>query len=125
MTALMLPSNPNPNEVHLLISHNRNGLNPGSFFLRRNNWTEMLLELWRDPILMLEKKWWALEQDALVHIFLHHHQFLKGHVGIVAQKEFNAYAPDDVNRESLNKGDIILEAQFLMLSSYISQDAGE
>jgi len=110
--SLVLPANPDPANVNLLIAHDQNGLNAGSFFLRRTEWTEMFLELWHDPILMLEKHWWALEQDALVHIFLQHHQFMKNHVGIVSQGEFNAYAPDNINRESLSADNIDLEAQF-------------
>jgi len=109
--ALHLPADPDPEDIHLLISHDQNGLNAGSFFLRRSNWTQIFLELWNDPILMLEKKWWAHEQDALVHLFLHHHQFMKHHVGIAAPKEFNAYVPDDINRESLSTN-INLEADF-------------
>ena len=77
-----------------------------------NRWTDRFLELWNDPILMLEKKWWALEQDALIHLFLHHHHFVKGHVGIAQQKVFNAYVPDDINCESLSKDKTDIHAEF-------------
>jgi hypothetical protein len=121
---LVLPSHPDVDQINLLISHDQNGLNAGSFFLRRNKWTEMFLEHWHDPILMLEKDWWALEQDALVHIFLHHHQFMKDHVGIVAQREFNAYVADDINRESLSKDGTTLKAQFWDPSALVIHFAG-
>jgi len=107
-----LPADPDTNEINLLISHDQNGLNAGSLFLRRNRWTELFLELWNDPILMLEKKWWALEQDALVHLFLNHHHFMKDHVAIVPQGVFNAYVPDDINRESLSKDNRDINAEF-------------
>jgi galactosyl transferase GMA12/MNN10 family len=110
--ALVLTANPDPNDINLLISHDQNGLNAGSFFLRKGRWTDVFLELWSDPIFTLEKKWWAQEQDALIHIFRKHYQFMNGHVGIVRQRELNAYVPDDLNRESLNKGKITVEAEF-------------
>jgi len=61
---------------------------------------------------MLEKKWWPQERDALIHIFRHHRNFIDGHVGIVRQMEFNAYVPDEINRESLNNGPIAIHAEF-------------
>jgi hypothetical protein len=109
---LVLPADPDPNDINLLISHDQNGLNAGSFFLRRGKWTDFFLKLWSDPVLMLEKKWWAQEQDALIHIFRHHYTFINGHVGIVPQQEFNAYVPDDINRASLSKGGITVDAGF-------------
>ena len=120
----VLPAHPDPNSVNLLISHDQNGLNAGSFFLRSNEWTQMFLELWRDPILMLEKEWWAHEQDALVHLFLQHHQFMKNHIGIVSQREYNAYAPDDINKEALSKDKIDLEAQFWEPGTFVIHFAG-
>jgi hypothetical protein len=121
---LKLPLHPDPNEINLLISHDQNGLNAGSFFLRRNTWTEMFLELWHDPIFMLEKKWWALEQDALIHILLKHHRFMENHVGIVAQREFNAYAPDDINKESLGDSNIGFKAEFWDADALVIHFAG-
>jgi hypothetical protein len=121
---LVLPSAPDPNEINFLISHDQNGLNAGSFFLRNNEWTRELLELWGDPILMLEKEWWAKEQDALVHIFLHHHHFIKNHVGIVAPRIFNANVPDDINREPLSTDNVNLEAQFWEPNALVIHFAG-
>ena|SRR5271170_2258287 len=121
---LVLPSNPDPDEINFLISHDQNGLNAGSFFLRINEWTKEFLELWGDPILMLEKEWWAMEQDALVHIFLHHHHFIKNHVGIVPPRVFNANVPDDINRESLSKDNVKLEAQFWEPNALVIHFAG-
>lgn len=72
----------------------------------------MFLELWNDPILMLEKKWWALEQDALIHLFLHHHHFVKGHVGVAPQKGI-----PDIDCESLSKDKTDIHAEFWALMS--------
>lgn len=62
--------NPDPNEVDMLIAQDHNGLNAGSFMLRRSEWTKTLLDFWMDPVFMAMKSWPAREQDALVRLAL-------------------------------------------------------
>jgi hypothetical protein len=85
------PENPSVDEMHLLISGDHNGINAGSFFLRRSNWTEnIFLDLWLDPF-YIESNWPGKEQDAIIHM-IDHHKFIREHVGILPQRIINAYS---------------------------------
>lgn len=83
------PAEPDPNSINLVVSGDHHGLNAGSFFLRRGEWTDMLLDLWRDPF-YVERDWPGREQDGLIHV-IQHHKFISNHVGIVPQRAINAY----------------------------------
>lgn len=95
-----LPETPDPNKINFIISGDQNGLNAGSFFFRRCTWTSILLDLWIDPLLTHKTEWWALEQDALIHMLRHHH-FIRHHMAIVPQRTINAYPGSDINSISL------------------------
>jgi len=85
------PANPSVDDIHLLISGDHNGINAGSFFLRRSDWTEKIfLDLWLDPF-YIDRDWAGKEQDALIHI-IEHHKFIRQHVGILPQRTINAYS---------------------------------
>src|SRR5436305_2742794 len=71
---------PDPNQINMIISGDHNGINAGSFFLRRSTWTEMFLDLWLDPF-YVENVWPVQEQDAIIHM-IQHHAFVREHVGI-------------------------------------------
>lgn len=62
---LSTPSRPDPMDIDLLISQDHNGLNCGSFLLRRSEWTQWLLDIWKDPLLV-GANFLGQEQDALV-----------------------------------------------------------
>jgi len=101
-----LPEDLDPNEIHLIISSDQNGINAGSIFLRRNTWTDIFLDLWSDPLLM-SQDWWAYEQDAIVHL-LRHHQCIRDHVGIVSQKLINAYPNGDIEWPQWQPNDLVI-----------------
>jgi hypothetical protein len=81
---------PDPNQINMLISGDHNGINAGSFFLRRSAWTDMFLDLWLDPY-YVERDVPGQEQDAIIHM-MEHHAFVREHVGIVPQRALNAYS---------------------------------
>jgi hypothetical protein len=86
---LLTPPNPVPADINILITADPNGLNAGSIFFRRSQWTDMLLDFWIDP-LYIENDFPAREQDTLIHI-IRHHKIVSDHVGIVPQRLINAY----------------------------------
>jgi hypothetical protein len=90
-----IPENIEAEDINMIISTDRNGINAGSLFLRRGLWSEMLLDLWSDP-LFIKREWNGMEQDALVHI-LNYHKLITKHVGIVSQKEINSYPKNSVS----------------------------
>jgi hypothetical protein len=84
------PENPDPNQINLVITGDHNGINAGSFFLRRSDWTDVFLDLWVDPY-YVERDWPGKEQDAIIHM-IQYHKFISDHVGIVPQRTMNAYS---------------------------------
>jgi len=55
----------NISAIDFLIAQDHNGLNAGSFFIRRSAFTKEFIDVWRDPM-FVERKWEGKEQDALV-----------------------------------------------------------
>ena len=53
----------------ILIAQDHNGLNAGSFLIRRSKYTQWLLDMWADPFFM-HMTWPGREQDTLVRIRL-------------------------------------------------------
>lgn len=92
---LDLPKHPDPNNINLLIAGDHNGINAGSFFLRRSDWTNMFLDIWLDP-LYRGMDWAGKEQDALIHM-MQYHKIIGDHVGILPQRMMNAYSEGDEN----------------------------
>jgi hypothetical protein len=52
-------------DIDMLIAQDHNGINAGSFFLRRSKFTQWLLDMWSDPFFM-KMDWPGKEQDTLV-----------------------------------------------------------
>ena len=54
--------------INLIIPQDCGGFNLGSFFIRRSEWSERLLDIWWDPVGYEQKhmEWEHKEQDALV-----------------------------------------------------------
>jgi hypothetical protein len=100
-----LPETPVPEEINLLISGDHNGINAGSFFLRRSAWTEIFLDLWLDPFYVAQT-WPGKEQDAIIHM-IRNHKFIREHVGILPQRSINAYCEGDENMR-WHKGDLVV-----------------
>lgn len=65
------------------------GINDGSFFLKRGNWADWVLDLWIDQH-FVERGWGLREQDAILNLMLQHKMVRNG-VGVVHQRAINAY----------------------------------
>lgn len=63
------PKNPNVKNIDLIFSQDHNGINAGSFFIRRSEWTRTFLDIWADPLFVM-RRWPGQEQDAMVSIFI-------------------------------------------------------
>jgi len=61
--------NMNPSNIDIIVSQDQNGLNAGSFLIRRSEFSRMFIDMWSDPIFVREN-WIAQEQDAMVRISL-------------------------------------------------------
>jgi hypothetical protein len=92
-----IPENITAEDVNMIIAMDRNGINAGSLFLRKGWWSELLLDLWLEP-LYITRGWYGMEQDALVHILTYHGKsFNICNVGIVDQKEIDSYPQNAVS----------------------------
>ncbi|RMZ81237.1 hypothetical protein DV736_g6656, partial [Chaetothyriales sp. CBS 134916] len=99
------PSEPDYDNLDLLIAQDHNGINAGSFFLRRSKYTQWLVDVWADPFFM-KMNWPGKEQDALLH-FVKHHPVFRSHLGLLKQRIANAYAEGDETSRWIN-GDFIV-----------------
>lgn len=54
--------------INLIVPQDCGGFNLGSFFIKRSEWSERLLDIWWDPVGYEQKhmEWEHKEQDALV-----------------------------------------------------------
>jgi hypothetical protein len=62
-----MPRDADLDNLDMLIAQDQNGVNAGSFFLRRSKYTQWLLDMWTDPFFM-KMDWAGQEQEALVNI---------------------------------------------------------
>jgi len=97
-------SNMTAEDVDLIVTGDQNGLNAGVLLFRRCKFTEMLLDLWMDPLL-IEHNFRRREQDALVHL-IEHHDHIFNRVGYVEQRAINAYGYDDAT--GWHEGDLLV-----------------
>lgn len=51
--------------IDLIFSQDQNGINAGSFFIRRSQWSRGFLDMWADPLFVL-RDWQGQEQDTVV-----------------------------------------------------------
>jgi len=61
--------------IDFLIAQDHNGVNAGSFFVRRSNFSKFFLDMWGDPFFR-KMNWEGQEQDALVSAVSFHHGYL-------------------------------------------------
>lgn len=81
-------------DIDLVISQDLLGLNAGSFFIRRSQFIDWLLDFWFEPIFM-NHQFPRAEQGCLIHL-MNHHPILRKHIGLVPQRMINCYdEPED------------------------------
>lgn len=92
--------------IDMVISQDFYGLNAGSFFIRRSNFTDTLLDIWDDP-LQIGHGWERLEQDALGHLFFAHER-VQQHVALAPQRLFNSYTDSPEGVWTWQPGDFVI-----------------
>lgn len=105
-TGLKTNADPKLEDVDLIISQDLNGVNAGSFMIRRSAFTRWLLDMWTDP-LFTNSDWIALEQDALAHMLIAH-EVVREHTVFVKQGVLNSYPYDDQEHGGWGKGDPVV-----------------
>jgi len=99
--SLNISPDPDPNDINFIISEDVASINAGSFFIRRSDWAEIVLDLWMDP---LYRDFVCQEQDAIIHMIANH-RFVSDHVALVPQRTINSYATVD-GGEMWQEGDL-------------------
>jgi hypothetical protein len=91
--------------LDMLIAQDQNGVNAGSFFLRRSKYTQWLLDMWADPFFKKMNRF-GQEQEAILH-FVKHHKTFREHTGMLKQRVANAYSEGDLNM-AWQEGDLVV-----------------
>jgi mannan polymerase II complex MNN10 subunit len=83
-----------PKSVNIVVPQDCGGFNLGSFFVRRSQWTDRLLDIWWDPVFYEQRhmEWEHKEQDALEYIYTNQ-PWIRPHFAFVPQRTVNAF-PD-------------------------------
>lgn len=95
-----------PDDIQFLLSIDNWGMNAGSFFMRRGDWSDNILEMWADP-LYPKQNWVMAENDAFVHLY-RFHKFVRNHTGCMKQRALNAYPPYNVLGQHWQEGDLLV-----------------
>jgi mannan polymerase II complex MNN10 subunit len=84
--------NTKDNPVNLIVSQDCGGFNLGSFFIRRSEWSDLLLDAWWDPALyeQFHMVWEHKEQDCLEMMY-DHQSWIRESLAFVPLKAINAF----------------------------------
>ncbi|KAI1845245.1 hypothetical protein JX265_005400 [Neoarthrinium moseri] len=80
------------NSVNLILPQDCSGFNLGSFFVRRSDWTDRLLDVWWDPVMYEQKhmEWEHKEQDALEQLYTTQ-PWIRKHTAFIPQRMINSF----------------------------------
>jgi len=81
-----------PSSINLIIPQDCSGFNLGSFFVRRSEWTDHLLDIWWDPVQYEQKhmQWEHKEQDALEYLYTTH-PWIRSHTAFLPQRKAGSF----------------------------------
>ncbi|KAF3938272.1 hypothetical protein ABW19_dt0206626 [Dactylella cylindrospora] len=84
----------NDDSIGLIVPQDCGGFNLGSFFARRSEFTERLLDVWWDPVgyEQMHMTWEHKEQDVLEHIYIHQPWSRNG-IAFIPQRMINSFPP--------------------------------
>lgn len=91
---LDIPFVDNSQPIDLIITQDCGGFSLGSFFIRRSEWTDMLLDVWWDPVMYEQKhmEWVHGEQAALEYLY-RTQPWIRSRVAFAPLRQFNAFPP--------------------------------
>ncbi|KAI0871453.1 galactosyl transferase GMA12/MNN10 family-domain-containing protein [Hypoxylon argillaceum] len=80
------------NSVNMMLSQDCGGFNLGSFFVRRSEWTDQLLDIWWDPVSYEQKhmEWEHKEQSALQQLYTTQ-PWIRSHTAFLPQRMINSF----------------------------------
>lgn len=81
-----------PSSVNLILAQDCAGFNLGSFFLRRGDWANRLLDVWWDPVAYEQRhmQWEHREQDALEELYTTQ-PWVRKHTAFLPQRHVNSF----------------------------------
>ncbi|GJC80159.1 putative alpha-1,6-mannosyltransferase MNN10 [Colletotrichum liriopes] len=83
-----------PESINLILSQDCSGFNLGSFFVKRGNWADRMLDVWWDPVAYEQKhmEWEHKEQDALEQMYTTQ-PWIRKHTAFLPQRMINSFPP--------------------------------
>ncbi|OWB58489.1 hypothetical protein B5S28_g4527 [[Candida] boidinii] len=80
--------------VDLVLAQDCGGFNLGSFFIRRSEWSDLLLDIWWDPAMyeQMHMQWEHKEQDAFETLYKTQ-PWIRERVGFVPLRAINSFPP--------------------------------
>ncbi|KAJ1331355.1 mannan polymerase II complex MNN10 subunit [Microdochium nivale] len=83
-----------PSSINMILSQDCSGFNLGSFFMRRSEWTDRLLDIWWDPVLyeQMHMQWAHKEQDAFQQLY-RSQPWIRKHTAFLPQRMINSFPP--------------------------------
>lgn len=89
--------------VNLVLSQDCSGFNLGSFFIRKSEWTDRLLDVWWDPVAYEQKHmdWEHKEQDALEQLYTAQ-PWIRQHMGFLPQRMINSFPEGACSENGVN-----------------------
>ena len=84
-----------PDSINMLVHQDCSGFNLGSFFMRRSEWTNRLLDIWWDPVHYEQRhmQWEHKEQDAFENLYISQ-PWIRAHTAFLWQRKANSFPPD-------------------------------
>ena len=83
-----------PNSIDMIVTQDCSGFNLGSFFMRRSQWTDRLLDIWWDPVHYEQRhmQWEHKEQDAFENLYINQ-PWIRPHTAFLHQRTANSFPP--------------------------------
>lgn len=81
-----------PESINLVLPQDCGGFNLGSFFMRRSEWADRIMDIWWDPVFYEQRhmEWEHKEQDALEYLYTNQ-PWVRPSVAFLPQRKINAF----------------------------------
>ncbi|TAQ84100.1 hypothetical protein B7494_g7581 [Chlorociboria aeruginascens] len=110
-------------DIDMVLTQDKEGLAPGSFILKRGDWSKFFLDTWFDP-LYRSYNFQKADTHALEHIVQWHPTILSK-IALVPQRTLNSYSPSQNTEESgaYKDGDFVI--RFAGCDQYSNRDCAK
>ncbi|KAF8540897.1 galactosyl transferase GMA12/MNN10 family-domain-containing protein [Trichophaea hybrida] len=83
-----------PDSINIIVPQDCGGFNLGSFFVKRSEFSERLLDIWWDPVGYEQKHmdWEHKEQDSLEYLYTHQ-PWIRTGTAFIPQRMINSFPP--------------------------------